>query len=119
MQQLQLLVFGHDTTMGRFRKSQSKPASKVKLSSGELKFITDHTSFTEDHIKEWHKVNLIFISGGARVQNIFYKSKHLKGRFGLRVGNGNVFGPKEVSWTPLLVTVTFLDQRRSVGQGGK
>ena len=52
--------------MGRFRKSQSKPASKVKLSSGELKFITDHTSFTEDHIKEWHKVNLIFISGGAR-----------------------------------------------------
>jgi len=41
--------------MGRFRKSQSKPASKVKLSSGELKFITDHTSFTEDHIKEWHK----------------------------------------------------------------
>ena len=46
-------------------------------------------------------------------------SKHLKGRFGLRVGNGNVFGPKEVSWTPLLVTVTFLDQRRSVGQGGQ
>ena len=119
MQQLQLLFFGRDTTMGRFRKSQSKPASKVKLSSGELKFITDHTSFTEDHIKEWHKVNLIFISGGTRVQNIFYKSKHLKGRFGLRVGNGNVFGPKEVSWTPLLVTVTFLDQRRSVGQGGQ
>ena len=30
------------------------------------------------------------------------------------VGDGHVFGPKEVSWTPLLVTVTFLDQR-SVG----
>ena len=26
------------------------------------------------------------------------KSKHLKGRFGPRVGDGNVFAPKEVSW---------------------
>ena len=77
---MQLLVFGHNTTMGRFRKSQSKPASKVKLSSGELKFITDHTSFTEDHIKEWHKVNLIFISGGARdksVQNILFPERYV------------------------------------------
>jgi len=41
--------------MGRFKKSASKPACKLKLSSGELKFITDNTSFTEDHIKEWHK----------------------------------------------------------------
>ena len=41
-------------------------------------------------------------------------SKHLKGRFGPRVSNGNVFGPKEVSLGPVLVTVTFLDQRRSV-----
>ena len=31
------------------------------------------------------------------------------------VSDGHVFGSKEVSWTPLLVTVTFLDQRRSVG----
>ena len=28
-----------------------------------------------------------------------------------RVGNGNVFGSKEVSWTLLLVTVTFLHQK--------
>ena len=33
----------------------------------------------------------------------------------LPVGNGNVFGSKVVSWTSLLVTVTFLDQRWSVG----
>ena len=32
------------------------------------------------------------------------KSKHLKGRFGPRVGDGNVFAPKEVSWDPVLVT---------------
>ena len=31
-------------------------------------------------------------------------SKHLKGRFGPRVGDGNVFAPKEVSWDPVLVT---------------
>ena len=36
------------------------------------------------------------------------KSKHLKGRFGPRVGDGNVFAPKEVCWDPVLVTVTFL-----------
>ena len=42
------------------------------------------------------------------------KSKHLKGRFGPRVSNGNVFGPKEVGLGPVKVTVTFLDQRRSV-----
>ena len=35
------------------------------------------------------------------------QSKHLKGRFGPRVSDGNVFGPMEVSWTPLLVTVAF------------
>ena len=35
-------------------------------------------------------------------------SKHLKGRFGPRVSNGNVFGPKEVSLGPVLVTVTVL-----------
>ena len=29
----------------------------------------------------------------------------------LPVGNGNVFGSKVVSWTPVLVTVTFLDQK--------
>ena len=33
----------------------------------------------------------------------------------LPVGNGNVFGSKVVSWISLLVTVTFLDQRWSVG----
>ena len=32
------------------------------------------------------------------------KSKHLKGWFGPRVGDGNVFAPKEVSWDPVLVT---------------
>ena len=48
--------------MGRFRKSGNKPACKIKLSSGELKFITDHTSFTEDNIKEWHKVNHVAIN---------------------------------------------------------
>ena len=44
-----------------------------------------------------------------------FSSKHLKGWFGPRVSNGNVFGPKEVGLGPVLVTVTFLDQRRSVG----
>ena len=32
------------------------------------------------------------------------KSKHLKGRFGPRVSDGNVFGPKEVSWDLASVT---------------
>ena len=42
-------------------------------------------------------------------------SKHLKGQLDPPVGNGHVFGPKEVSWTPLSVTSRFLDQWRSVG----
>ena len=33
----------------------------------------------------------------------------------LPVGDGHVFGSKVVSWISLLVTVTFLDQRWSVG----
>ena len=33
----------------------------------------------------------------------------------LPVGDGHVFGSKEVSWIPLSVTVTFLDQSRSLG----
>ena len=57
-----LLVTSWTIRMGRFKKGGSKPACKLKLSSGELKFITDHTSFTEDHIKEWHKVNRLYIN---------------------------------------------------------
>ena len=34
-------------------------------------------------------------------------SKHLKGQLDPPVSNVTFFGPKEVSWTPLLVTVTF------------
>ena len=43
------------------------------------------------------------------------QSKHLKGQLDPPVSDGQVFGSKVVSWTPLLVTVTFLDQRLSVG----
>ena len=42
-------------------------------------------------------------------------SKHLKGQLDPPVGNGNVFAPREFSWTPLLARVKFLHQRRSVG----
>ena len=68
-----LLVTSWTIRMGRFKKGGSKPACKLKLSSGELKFITDHTSFTEDHIKEWHKVNRLYINkeGGPYIsQNV-------------------------------------------------
>ena len=66
-----LLVTSWTVRMGRFKKGGSKPACKLKLSSGELKFITDHTSFTEDHIKEWHKVNRSYINEAGWPKRIF------------------------------------------------
>ena len=37
-------------------------------------------------------------------KGISLQSKHLKGQFGPRVGDGNAFAPKEVIWDPVLVT---------------
>ena len=42
-------------------------------------------------------------------RNLFFKSttmtsKHLKGQLDPTVSDGNVFAPKEVSWSPLSVT---------------
>ena len=68
-----LLVTSWTIRMGRFKKGGSKPACKLKLSSGELKFITDHTSFTEDHIKEWHKVNRSYINEAGWPKIITFK----------------------------------------------
>ena len=57
----------------------------------------------------------VLLNKRVSVLQSFQRSKHLKGQLDLPVGNGNIFAPKEVSWTPLLVTVTILHQRRSVG----
>ena len=43
--------------MGRFKKKEKGKGSLArKLTDEEMKFLTDHTSFTQDHIKDWHKV---------------------------------------------------------------
>ena len=60
-------------------------------------------------------INLLCRYAGTRTfHNITFHSqypspisKHLKGQLDPPVGNDNVFGPKEVSWIPLLVTATF------------
>ena len=43
--------------MGRFKKKEKGKRSLArKLTDQEMKFLTDNTSFTKDHIKDWHKV---------------------------------------------------------------
>ena len=64
-----------------------------------------------------HKASLILklaLDWSASTSNDL-QSKHLKGRLGPRVSDGHVFGSMEVGWGPVLLTVTFLDQWRSVG----
>ena len=46
--------------------------------------------------------------------DVDFKSKHLKGRLGLRVRDVTFFAPKEVGWGPVFATSRFLHQRRSV-----
>ena len=57
----------------------------------------------------FHQENLsIALYFDARKQ--YQLSKHLKGRFGPCVSDGNVFASKEVGLGPVLVTVTILHQ---------
>ena len=92
-----LLVTSWTIRMGRFKKGGSKPACKLKLSSGELKFITDHTSFTEDHIKEWHKVNRLYINkaGWPIFLKMWKLSIFLRSRY--------KYAPCRVSWRIVLM----------------
>ena len=80
------------------------------------KLFTKNAKGGSDKYEIWHvgiyimqrkKVQLAFLSNQPFMEHI---PKHLKGQLDPPVSNGHVFGPKEVSWTRLLVTVTFLDQ---------